>query len=138
MKIYTSTQTNKYQTSIKSLESIDETLSEEIIIEAKLSEIFHLKTEVDQILEKYGFESSASEKGVILVDAKSMGPLLVDELVKKLHELSSVMEIQKEKVGTTARSLLWVMLNVLKKTVLRQSISALCLAKNVSFRAVDA
>ena len=92
MKIYTSTQTNKYQTSIKSLESIDETLSEEIIIEAKLSEIFHLKTEVDQILEKYGFESSASEKGVVLVDAKSMGPLLIDELVKKLSDLSIMSE----------------------------------------------
>ena len=92
MKIYTSAQSNRYETSIKSLESLDNTLQEEIVIQSELSEIFYLKTEVDQILEKYGFESSANEKGVVLVDAKSMGPLLVDELVKKLHELSSVME----------------------------------------------
>lgn len=79
-----------YQTSIKSLESIDETLAEEITIETELSEIFYLKTEVDQVLKKYGFESLANEKGVVLVDAKSMGPLLIDELVKRLSELSGL------------------------------------------------
>jgi len=92
MKIYTSAQSNRYETSIKSLESLDNTLQEEIVIQSELSEIFHLKTEVDQILKKYGFESLANEKGVVLIDAKSMGPLLVDELVGKLQELSSVMK----------------------------------------------
>jgi|LakMenE01Jun11ns_1017448.scaffolds.fasta_scaffold9872385_2 hypothetical protein len=90
MKIYTSAQSNIYQTSIKSLESIDETLAEEITIETELSEIFYLKTEVDQVLKRYGFESLANEKGVVLVDAKSMGPLLIDELVKRLSELSGL------------------------------------------------
>lgn len=92
MKIYTSTQTNKYETSIKSLESIDNTFQEEIVIQSELSEIFHLKTEVDQILKKYGFESLANENGVVLVDAKSMGPVLIDELINKLSEMSSFSE----------------------------------------------
>jgi len=111
MKIYTSTQTNKYETSIKSLESLDNTLQEEIVIQSELSEIFSLKTEVDQILEKYGFESSANEKGVVLVDAKSMGPLLVDELVNKLNELSYLNEKRlfseesREKLAKTGMAL---------------------------------
>jgi hypothetical protein len=92
MKIFTSTQVERYATSIKSLESIDETLLDEIVIQAELSEMFGLKTEIDPILEKYGFESLASEKGVILVDAKSMGPVLIDELVNKLSELNKVEE----------------------------------------------
>lgn len=49
-------------------------------IPVKVADIYGVKSTIDPILEKYGFDSFADDKGIHIPRAGMMGPILVGEI----------------------------------------------------------
>jgi len=61
-------------------EDEDEDYASGITLPAKVEDMFRVKSAIDPVLEKYGFESFADATGIHIPRAKMMGPILVEEI----------------------------------------------------------
>jgi len=61
-------------------EDEDEDYASGITLPAKVEDMFRIKSAIDPVLEKYGFESFADVTGIHIPRAKMMGPILVGEI----------------------------------------------------------
>ena len=69
----------------------EEDYEEEMTIPVRMKDAFMAKSIIDPILERYGFESYADEKGIHIPHAKMMGPILVGELEEAVNQIHSPM-----------------------------------------------
>lgn len=61
-------------------------------IPVKVADIYGVKSMIDPILEKYGFDSFADDKGIHIPRAGMMGPILVGEIKATVEQFGLSIE----------------------------------------------
>jgi len=80
--------TSAYHHALGELAMMEEDEPEdEVLLPIPQSELFYAKSAIDAVLSDYDMMSSAVPDGIILHDAKSIGPSLVNELKDALNEI---------------------------------------------------
>jgi len=80
--------TSAYQFALGELAMMEEDEPEdEVLLPIPQSELFYAKSAIDAVLSDYDMKSSAVPDGIILYDAKTIGPSLINELKHALNEV---------------------------------------------------
>ena len=82
--------TSEYMIALSELNNIEEDEPEdELLLPMPTEAIFKAKSAIDEVLERYEMASTAVNGGIILHEAKSIGPVLAEELIEAISELST-------------------------------------------------
>lgn len=82
--------TSEYMIALSELNNLEEDEpDDEVLLPMPTESIFEAKSAIDDVLGRYEMTSTAVAGGIILHEAKSIGPVLAEELIEAISGLSA-------------------------------------------------